>query len=152
MDARTRILFLIPSLVANGAERQLCELVRHLDPQRFQAHVAVFYDPGQCVGGDLTTVLAGLPHVRLHSLHKRRGAAGHLAALARLLRAGAADRPEIVHGYLDGNLPALAVAWHPAQVPRSGASGPRPPTRGASAAPPGSCSEPPGAWPGTWTW
>jgi glycosyltransferase involved in cell wall biosynthesis len=109
MAAKTRILFLIPSLVANGAERQLCELVRHMDPERFQAHVAVFYDPDQCIGGDLTPDLADLPHVRLHSLHKRRGAAGFLAALPRLLALALRIRPEVIHGYMDGNLAALML-------------------------------------------
>jgi glycosyltransferase involved in cell wall biosynthesis len=111
MAAKTRILFLIPSLVANGAERQLCELVRHMDPDRFEVHVAVFYDPAQCIGGDLTPDLAALPHVRLHSLHKRRGAAGCLTALPRLLALALRIRPEVVHGYMDGNLPALMVGF-----------------------------------------
>ncbi|MDR3670272.1 MAG: glycosyltransferase [Holophaga sp.] len=117
MAAKTRILFLIPSLVANGAERQLCELVRHMDPGAFEVHVAVFYDPAQCVGGDLTPELAGLPHVRLHSLHKPRGPGGALLALPRLLRLVRRIGPELIHGYLDGNLPALMVGW-PLGIPR----------------------------------
>lgn len=110
MPAKTRVMFLIPSLVANGAERQLCELVTHMDPARFEVHVVVFYDPAACIGGDLTPDLAGLPHVRLHSLHKRRGARGYLAALPRLLALAQRIDPQILHGYLDGNLPALMVA------------------------------------------
>jgi glycosyltransferase involved in cell wall biosynthesis len=117
MTAKTRILFLIPSLVANGAERQLCELVRHMDPDAFEVHVVVFYDPDQCVGGDLTPDLAGLPHVRLHSLHKRRGGAGLLLALPRLLGLVRSIGPELIHGYLDGNLPALMLGW-PLGIPR----------------------------------
>jgi len=113
MPVRTRVMFLIPSLVANGAERQLCELVRHMDPGRFEVHVVVFYDPADCLGGDLTPELAGLPHVRVHSLHKRRGALGYLVALPRLLALVGRVDPEILHGYLDGNLPALmaGAAW-----------------------------------------
>jgi glycosyltransferase involved in cell wall biosynthesis len=110
MTTRTRILFIIPSLVAHGAERQLCELVRHMDPERFEVHVAVFYDPGECTGGDLTPELTALPHVRLHSLHKHRGAAGYLAALPRLLGLAIRIDPALIHGYLDGNLAALAAA------------------------------------------
>jgi len=110
MPAKTRVLFLIPSLVANGAERQLCELVTHMDPARFEVHVVVFYDPGACIGGDLTPDIAGLSHVRVHSLHKRRGAPGYLVALPRLLALAQRIDPQILHGYLDGNLPALLVA------------------------------------------
>jgi glycosyltransferase involved in cell wall biosynthesis len=109
MCAKTRVLFLIPSLVANGAERQLCELVRHMDPDRFEVHVVVFYDPEACLGGDLTPELDGLPHVRLHSLHKRRGPLGYLVALPRLLALVSRIDPEVLHGYLDGNLPVLMV-------------------------------------------
>ncbi|MGA2080403.1 MAG: glycosyltransferase [Holophaga sp.] len=107
MAGKTRILFLIPSLVAHGAERQLCELVRNMDPDRFELHVAVFYDPADCIGGDLAPDLAGLAHVRLHRLHKRRGALGSAAMLPRLLGLAGRIDPHIVHGYLDGNLAAL---------------------------------------------
>lgn len=109
MTAKTSILFLIPSLVAHGAERQLCELARHLDPARFEVHVVVFYGPSQCDGGDLTPDLADLPHVTLHHLEKRRGPAGYLVALPRLLRLALRINPDILHGYMDGNLPVLLV-------------------------------------------
>ncbi len=109
MAEKTRVLFLIPSLAAAGAERQLCELVRNMDPQRFEIHVAVFYDPADCSGGDLTQDIAGLPHVHLHSLHKRRGLLGWLVALPRALRLARRIDPHILHGYLDGNLAALAA-------------------------------------------
>lgn len=109
MAVKTSILFLIPSLAAAGAERQLCELVRHMDPRRFEVHVVVFYGPGQCEGGDLTPELADLPHVTLHSLAKRRGPAGYLVALPRLVRLVQRIDPDILHGYTDGNLPVLLV-------------------------------------------
>ena len=110
MAPRTRVLFLIPSLVAHGAERQLCELVRAMDGDRFEIHVAVFYDPAACEGGDLAPRISGLPHVSLHSLHKRRGLLGNLAALPRLARLARRLDPDVVHGYMDGNLPALLAA------------------------------------------
>ena len=110
MSEPVRVLFLIPSLIAHGAERQLCELARHMDRQRFEVHVVVFYDAQDCPGGDLSPELSQLPHVRLHSLHKRRGARGSLAALPRLLALAGRIDPHIVHGYLDGNLPALLVS------------------------------------------
>ncbi|MBI1752004.1 MAG: glycosyltransferase [Acidobacteria bacterium] len=107
MASKTRVLFLIPSLVAHGAERQLCELVRHMDPARFEVHVVVFYDPGTYLGGELGPEISGLPHVTLHSLHKRRGPAGFLTAFPRLLALALRTKPHILHGYMDGNLPVL---------------------------------------------
>jgi glycosyltransferase involved in cell wall biosynthesis len=108
MASPTRLLVLIPSLVANGAERQLCELVKHMDRERFEVHVGVFYPPGGNEG-DFWGELDGLPGVALHCLHKRRGPLGYLTALPRLLRLAWRLQPEVVHGYLDGNLPALLV-------------------------------------------
>lgn len=109
MATKTCVLFLIPSLVAHGAERQLCELVRHMDRKRFEIHVVVFYDPGSYLGGELGPEIAFLPNVTLHSLHKRRGLAGFLTALPRLLSLIHRTRPDILHGYMDGNLPVLLM-------------------------------------------
>jgi len=109
MSAKTCVLFLIPSLVAHGAERQLCELVRNMDRARFEIHVVVFYDPGSYIGSDLESEITALPHVTLHSLHKRRGPAGFLTALPRLLALIRRTKPEILHGYMDGNLPVLLM-------------------------------------------
>jgi glycosyltransferase involved in cell wall biosynthesis len=107
MSLKTRILFLIPSLVAHGAERQLCELARNMDPARFEIHVAVFYDPEHPEDGELWEEMASIPGIQLHSLHKRRGGAGYLRAIPRLLALVRRIRPHILHGYMDGNLPAL---------------------------------------------
>lgn len=109
MSVKTCVLFLIPSLVAHGAERQLCELVRYMDRDRFEIHVVVFYDPGSYIGGELGSEIAMLPSVTLHSLHKRRGPAGFLTALPRLLALVRRTKPDILHGYMDGNLPVLLM-------------------------------------------
>jgi glycosyltransferase involved in cell wall biosynthesis len=109
MGTKTRVLFLIPSLVAHGAERQLCELVRYMDHSRFEIHVVVFYDPGSYIGGELGPEIAHLPNVTIHSLHKRRGPAGFLTALPRLLALIQRTKPDILHGYMDGNLPVLLM-------------------------------------------
>ncbi|HJW34554.1 MAG TPA: glycosyltransferase [Holophagaceae bacterium] len=109
MSSRTRILFLIPSLVPHGAERQLCELVRTMDPERFELHVAVFYGAEDVGGVDLSPELSGLPHVTLHDLRKRRGALGYLQALPRLLALARRVDPVLLHGYMDGNLPMLLI-------------------------------------------
>ncbi|HJV90106.1 MAG TPA: glycosyltransferase [Holophagaceae bacterium] len=117
MVTRIRVLFLIPSLVAHGAERQLAELAKAMSPERFEVHVATFYAPSQVEGGDLTPELHGLPHVTLHCLHKRRGLLGNLALVPRLLRLVGRLEPHVIHGYMDGNLPALlAGRVHRARV------------------------------------
>jgi glycosyltransferase involved in cell wall biosynthesis len=107
MAPRTRVLFLIPSLIAHGAERQLCELVRHMDPDRFEIHVVVFYGPVSTGDGDLSSEVAALPGVKLHCLQKRRGALGYLASLPRFFSLMRQLRPDVLHGYMDGNLPVL---------------------------------------------
>jgi len=111
MAVKTRILFLIPSLIAHGAERQLCELARHMDLTQFEIHIVVFYDPEHSKDGDLWADMASIPGVNLHSLHKRRGAAGYLIAIPRLLTLVLRTNPNILHGYMDGNLPLLLVGW-----------------------------------------
>jgi hypothetical protein len=145
-----RIAFLIPSLVAHGAERQLCELVRGLDPGRFEIHVVVSYAPGRREGADYWSEAAAIPGVTLHCLRKRPGPAGHLIALPRLWSLLRRVRPDLLHGYLDANLPALLVgrllrrpvAWG---IRRSSADL-------TQLNRPGCCS---GSWPGCprwWTW
>ena len=104
-----RLLFLINSLNPGGAERQLCELVKHLDPARFQVQVVVFYDPKDPGMAGFYEQVAALPGVTLTSLHKRRGPAGYGVALPRLLGLLLRFDPDIVHGYMDGNLPILLL-------------------------------------------
>jgi len=106
---RIRLLFLINSLRPGGAERQLCELVRQLDRTRFQVQVVVFYDPPAGAGAELWSQLAAVDGVTLTSLHKRRGPAGYARAMARLLALLWRTDPDILHGYLDGNLPLLVL-------------------------------------------
>ncbi len=109
MTKKTRILFLINSLAAGGAERQLSVLVRGLDPERFDLHVAVLYDPGYHNGGELWPEVAAIPGVSLHSLHKRKGPLGYLVALPRLFSLVRRIRPDLLHGYMQGNLPLLII-------------------------------------------
>lgn len=109
MNRKPRLLFLIHSLSAGGAERQLCELAGHLDRSRYEIHVVVFYEPGRGNAGELWPEMASLPGVELHCLHKRRGPLGYVTALPRTLRLMFRLRPHIMHGYSDGNLPALLL-------------------------------------------
>lgn len=97
------MLLLARSLEAGGAERQLVELARGLEPSQFTVTVAVLYDRGP-----LRDELAQAPGVRLERLGKagRWDLAGPLARLVRLIREA---RIEVVYGFLDiANLYALA--------------------------------------------
>lgn len=107
---RTRVLFLINSLSAGGAERQLSQLVRAMDPARFEIHLAVHYGPGARTRGELWPEVAAVKGVTLHDLRKRRGPLGYLTSMPRLLWLSLRIRPHIVHGYLQGNLALLPVA------------------------------------------
>jgi glycosyltransferase involved in cell wall biosynthesis len=97
-----RITFLIRSLEVGGAERQLVELVRHLNPHRFQTSVVTFYS-----GGDLSHELTQLASVRHLSLEKR-GRWNVVGFLWRLCQVSLSLRPHIMHGYLGG---ANECAW-----------------------------------------
>ena len=89
-----RIFFLIRSLDRGGAQRQLVELVRGLDRERFEPTVCTFYD-----GGCHWDELADTPHVHRVSLAKL-GRWDVLPFLARLERAVLAARPHLIHGYM----------------------------------------------------
>ncbi|MES2573152.1 MAG: glycosyltransferase, partial [Verrucomicrobiota bacterium] len=84
------------------AERQLSELVKGLDPKRFQVHVVTFYD-----GGGLRPEIEGLDHVKVHSLRKK--SRWHiLRPLIRLFAIVRSVRPEVLHGYM-GNANELCL-------------------------------------------
>jgi glycosyltransferase involved in cell wall biosynthesis len=98
------VLFLIRSLGSGGAERQLIELVRYLDPSNFAPIIATFYD-----GGDLRAEAERIPWVKVVSLGKA-GRWDTRRFLSRLVRLARQERPEIIHGYLSiANELALAV-------------------------------------------
>ena len=100
-EVMTRVCFLIRSLEAGGAERQLVDLVRALDSTRFQITILTFYP-----GGALEDELAG-SKVELVSLNKRgRWEVGGF--LRRAYAAMVSRRPDIVHGYLGV---ANEIAW-----------------------------------------
>lgn len=112
-QGRRRLLFLINSLNPGGAERQLTELVANLDPARFETMVVVTYDPASPEKDGFYRQVAAVPGVTLASLHKRRGALGYASSLPRLLGLLRAFEPDVVHGYMEGNLPVLlAGALH----------------------------------------
>ena len=111
-QGRTRLFFLIRDLRVGGAQRQLSELVKHLDKARFEVTVATFYP-----GGALRDELACVPEVKLISLDKR-GRWDVLPFLWRLEQAAKKARPHIIHGYMDvANVLSLALGkWLGARV------------------------------------
>lgn len=97
------IAFLIPSLAAGGAERQLATLARELARRGEKISVVVFYSGGALEGP--------LRHagVEIHALGKRGRfeIIGFLARMAGLLRV---IKPDVLHAYLPtANLAALAM-------------------------------------------
>ncbi|MBU1611031.1 MAG: glycosyltransferase, partial [Proteobacteria bacterium] len=107
-----KLLFLIRSLEAGGAERQLTTVTNELAERGHEVHIAVFYG-----GGALE---ADLVKVSLHDLEKqgRWDTVGFLSRLVRLIRS---LRPDVAHGYLGTAnlllalvrpfLPATPVVW-----------------------------------------
>jgi glycosyltransferase involved in cell wall biosynthesis len=90
-----RILFLTRSLEIGGAERQLVELVRNMDRERFEILVVSFYD-----GGPLRPILENMPGVRVASLGKagRWDLGSFFKKLLGLVRT---FRPQVIQSYLD---------------------------------------------------
>jgi glycosyltransferase involved in cell wall biosynthesis len=90
-----RILFLMRSLDIGGAERQVVELVKHMDHSRFDILVVTFYD-----GGALRPLIEGLPGVRVTSLGKT-GRWDLIPFFWKLLGIIRAYQPDIIQSYLD---------------------------------------------------
>jgi glycosyltransferase involved in cell wall biosynthesis len=64
-SAPARVLFAIPSMGLGGSERVILNLLRHIDRERFEPHLAVLERVGAC--------LQHVPqHVRIHELGVRR--------------------------------------------------------------------------------
>jgi starch synthase (maltosyl-transferring) len=98
---RTKVLFLIPSLVQGGAERQILELITRL-PDRFEPVLALWHDEIHYRG----KLPPGQPR---HVLGARRMTVRAFRQLVDILRA---ERPAIVHCFLNranfwGRLAAL---------------------------------------------
>ena len=91
--AMIRLLFLIRSLNAGGAERQLVELVKALDKEQFSITVASFYN-----GGELRDELISVDGIELVSL-KRKGRWDLLPFLTRLFKLVWKKRPQLIYGF-----------------------------------------------------
>jgi glycosyltransferase involved in cell wall biosynthesis len=89
---RAKILYLIPALVQGGAERQILELMRGIDPQRYDTSLCVFSNAGLHYDALLPE---GEPR---HVLHARSTDPAALWRFVELLRQ---ERPQIVHSFMD---------------------------------------------------
>jgi len=98
--APIRLLLLTPSLNTGGSERQLVELLQHLDPRRYAITLATFSGAGETARGGFYPAVRALPHVRLVSLARsgRLDLAGPLRALVRLIRG---ERVQVIHSFLN---------------------------------------------------
>jgi glycosyltransferase involved in cell wall biosynthesis len=87
---RVKVFYLIPSLVQGGAERQILELITRL-PERFEPVLALWTDQVHY----RETLPAGQPRYVLGTDRMTRGAFRRLVEILR------AERPDIVHCYLN---------------------------------------------------
>lgn len=97
-----RLAFLIRSLDAGGAERQLVQLCRRLSKSVFEITVITYYP-----GGALAPELEATPGVRVVTVGKR-GRGDVVGFVRRLIRIVRESRPQIIHGYMWG---ANELAW-----------------------------------------
>lgn len=87
-----RVLLVIPTLDASGAEKQFALLAAHLPRDRFEPHVVALTRTGPC---EEAIRRAGVPVTVLHKRFK-----ADLVALARLRRIVARFRPHVLHTWL----------------------------------------------------
>ena len=88
--ARRRILFFISSLEQGGAERQMVELMRGLDPERFEARLALCHRTDH-LG---YTLPGGEPYSIEATFGPTPG------SFSRLVRVVREVRPDIIHSYM----------------------------------------------------
>src|SRR5688572_18941258 len=99
-----RVVFILRAPEIGGAERQLVELVRGLDPQRFHITVLPFYP-----SGELRRDLEDIPGVTVRDLGKT-SRWDIVPFLGRLRQAVRAARADVVYGCLGvANEAALLV-------------------------------------------
>lgn len=88
-DRRTRVLYLINSLALGGAERQLCEVVRRLPTDRFEPILVSL------------SAENAYPELLPPGQPRHVVTATGLAALRQVAAIVRAERPDIVHSYME---------------------------------------------------
>ncbi|MBN1427557.1 MAG: glycosyltransferase [Anaerolineae bacterium] len=113
-DSSNNLTFLNRQFDIGGAERQLIELLKHIDKRRFRVTVVTFYN-----NGTLQPEVEAIEGIHQINLNKR-GRYDIIPFLWRLWCAARASRPHIIHGYLDlanvlallmGRLLGTGVVW-----------------------------------------
>lgn len=112
----TRVLYVIGSLDRGGAERQLVDLLGHIDRDRFEPAVVCLATAGAQAAAvealGIPVRVAGYEGFRI-----KRHPVRTLSALSRLRRAIAEFRPDVVHGLLFWAYVLGAFAARSAGVP-----------------------------------
>jgi glycosyltransferase involved in cell wall biosynthesis len=112
-ESRIRVLYVVGTFTAGGAERHLLELWSRIDRSRFSIEIACFRREGQF----LSAVEAlGWPVVELGVRRRVYDGAG-VRGFLRLLGVVRRFRPAIIHGYLFGPNLFAAAAGRLAGVP-----------------------------------
>ena len=91
---KTRVAFLVRRLDRGGAERQLIELARGLNKEKFDVTILTFYG-----GGDFASAITPASGINVVCLDKS-GRWDIVGFLSRLFRTTRRLRPHIVHGYM----------------------------------------------------
>lgn len=97
-----QVVFLIRSLNAGGAERQLLKLVELLDKRLFNITVVTYY-----TGSAFDAELAALPGVT-HVAIGKAGPSDFVGFVARLIKTVRRLQPDLIHGYMPD---ANGLAW-----------------------------------------
>lgn len=97
---RIRLLFVTPSLCIGGAERQLVQLLKNLDPERYVITVAVFTGVDEVAQDGFYGQVSDLPNVSLTVLTRsgRFDLLGPVRSLVRLIRT---ERIQVMHTFLN---------------------------------------------------
>lgn len=106
---RIRILFLIDRLALGGTEKQLMELIRHLNRNRFEPYICTLY-PDNYLNADAAAVpLYSLYFKSFHDI-------GVIRAVQRLSQLIRRHRIQIVQAYFQDPtlIAALSYPWHDA--------------------------------------
>ena len=92
---KIKILYLIPTLASGGAERQLVELVNHIDRDRFDPLICLIYSERD------VPLQIHPQNCKILNLEKPLGKCGNIVLLHRLRRVILRERPHIIHSYLN---------------------------------------------------
>lgn len=104
---KIKVIELIPSLGAGGAEHFVLDLCRRLDPDRFEVLLVSFFSEEK--GAPMHLELIGRESIRCQFLNKKEGL--DPAIFFKLTRLFKAERPDIVHS----NLYTAVYAMPPAR-------------------------------------